>query len=199
MDNAKHAAPHLDHFVDTVLRVPGVERIQMITHSMGNQLLAHWFDKAETKLRARNTKTIDQLILAAPDIDLRTFGELSRVMTRFANGATLLACASDVALNLSKTLRPGHPRAGDVPKGTGPIVAEGIDTIDISAVGNKILSLGKYLGDTSFLDHSLYAEDREVLTDIGNLIRDGVRPPSARTTLYDTVNPETRPHWILPD
>ena len=199
MQSAEHAAPHLDQFIDTVLRVPGVERIQMITHSMGNQLLAHWFDEPESKLRAREGKTIDQLILAAPDIDLRTFKKLSGVMDRFANGATLLACASDVALNVSKSLRPGHPRAGDVPRDTGPIISEGIDTIDISAVGNRILSLGKYLGDKGFLDHSLYAEDREVLTDIGNLIRDGVRPPSRRTTLYDTARSQGRPYWVLPD
>ena len=198
IESADQAAVHLDEFVDLVLRTPGVERVHMITHSMGNKLLAEWFDKAGTKIQARNTKTIDQLILAAPDIDVGTFRDVSDYMQKFANGVTLFACATDLALIASKKLRNDYPRAGDVPSLTGPVVVPGIDTIDISAVGTRVFSLRKYLGDDSFLDHSLFAEDREILTDLGNLMRFGTRPPDARTVSYILQSRDGADYWVLP-
>ncbi|WP_299722580.1 alpha/beta hydrolase [uncultured Tateyamaria sp.] len=198
IESADQAATHLDEFVDLVLQTRGVERVHMITHSMGNKLLAEWFDKAGTKIQARNTKTIDQLILAAPDIDVGTFRDVSDYMQKFAKGVTLYACATDLALIASKKLRNDYPRAGDVPGQTGPVVVAGIDTIDISAVGNRVFSLQKYLGDDSFLDHSLFAEDREILTDLGNLMRFGTRPPDARTVAYRVLSKDGEDYWHLP-
>ncbi|MEM6371570.1 MAG: alpha/beta hydrolase [Pseudomonadota bacterium] len=199
IESADQAATHLDEFVDLVLQTPGIERVHMITHSMGNKLLAEWFDKAGTKVQARNTKTIDQLILAAPDIDVKTLQDVSTYMKKFANGVTLYACATDLALIASKKLRNDYPRAGDVPAQAGPVVIAGIDTIDISAVGNRVFSLRKYLGDDTFLDHSLFAEDREVLTDLGNLMRFGTRPPDARTVAYHLKGTGDAVHWVLPN
>jgi hypothetical protein len=62
-----------------------------------------------------------------------------------------------------------NPRAGDVPA-TGPLIVPGIETIDVTAA-----SL-----DSFALNHSGYAENNDLLQDIGKLILSGLRPPDQR-------------------
>src|SRR5215510_18237 len=71
---------------------------------------------------------------------------------------------------------PSISRAGDVPP-DGPIVTDGIDTIDVTAVSTKLFSL----------NHSGYADTNALLSDIQLLIQTGERPPDKRIPILQRV------------
>ena len=52
----------------------------------------------------------------------------------------------------------------------------GIDTIDVTAASTDIFGL----------NHSGYAQNNALLTDIGRLVESGVRPPEVR---FDKIRP----------
>ncbi|UWR22811.1 alpha/beta hydrolase [Sulfitobacter sp. S190] len=188
MDSAENAAPHIDAFLDEVFRVEGVQKVHLIAHSMGNEALAELFKRAGTKLEQRTDKPIDQLILAAPDLDADQFRSIADRFTRFAKGVTLYAASTDLALLASKSLRKNYIRLGDVGD-EGPTVVAGVDTIDVSAVGTEVFSL----------NHNIYARNRGVLDDLGRLLKTGERPPSARMPTVRERQNSHGTYWQMPD
>jgi esterase/lipase superfamily enzyme len=119
---------------------------------------------------------LDQLILAAPDVDRDAFENMAKSIRGLAHGVTLYAAANDRALDVSRRFYGGIPRAGDVPEG-GPLVLDGIDTIDVTAASMDSLSL----------HHSGYAESNALLSDIGLVIQTGERPPDRRTPILERL------------
>jgi esterase/lipase superfamily enzyme len=125
-------------------------------------------------------------VLAAPDVDRDAFEFLASEIRDVANGVTLYAAANDKALDASRIFAGNRPRAGDVPlPPQGPVVVTGIDTIDISAVSTAYLSL----------NHSLYAEHSDLLTDLGQLLRTDIRPPDKRISAYKRIEGAGGAYW----
>jgi esterase/lipase superfamily enzyme len=137
---------------------------------MGNRPLLRALQ--EFSVDTRRQIRFRQVILAAPDVDADVFRSLARAIRTTADRVTLYASSKDEALAMSKTIH-GYPRAGE--SGPGLVTAEGIDTIDASAV------------DTDFLGHSYPTGSRSVLSDIYYLIRDG-RQPGERFGMRAAVN-----------
>lgn len=187
MDSAENAALHMDAFLDTVFRVDGVEKVHILAHSMGNAALAELLKRAGTKLAARNDKPVDQMVLAAPDLDADQFRTIADRFTRLANGVTLYAASTDLALLASKSLRRNYERLGDVGE-NGPIVVEGVDSIDVSAVGTELFSL----------NHNIYARNRGVLDDLGRLLLTGTRPPNVRMPTLREETTVDGTYWRMP-
>ena len=181
-----HAAPHLDAFIDTVLRTRGIEKVHLVAHSMGNFALAELVRRVGMNVQQAG-KFIDQLILAAPDIDVDLFKDVSKHFVKHANNVTLYACASDKALLVAREIRDDYRRAGDVPE-QGPVVVEGVDSIDITAVGSQLFSL----------NHSTYAEDRGLLNDLGLIMLRGVHPPDLRMPTLRVVDGIGGRYWVMP-
>jgi esterase/lipase superfamily enzyme len=111
---------------------------------------------------------IAQLIMAAPDIDADQYMQDVANVSRIVSGMTLYASANDAAIVLSHKLAQGK-RAGDVENGK-PVVAAGVDAIDVSAIGSEVLGLK---------DHDMFAEKRSLIDDI-RLVLQGIRPPNNR-------------------
>jgi hypothetical protein len=63
------------------------------------------------------------------------------------------------------------PRAGDVTSDGPAVIEEGIESIDVTSVGNDLFSL----------NHSTFASN-PVIEDIGRLISKGEHPPNLRTS-----------------
>ena len=184
--SAEQAEPHLAEFLKMVVKESGAKSISLIAHSMGNELLLRVLERARPV--APEGVVISQVILAAPDVDRDKFDNIAREITDFAKGVTLYAAANDRALSYSGKFWGGVPRAGDVPKG-GPLVVPGVDTIDVTAVSTD--SLG--------LNHSGYAENNELLKDIGLLIQTGKRPPDLREpTLEKMKTTAGAAYWRYP-
>jgi esterase/lipase superfamily enzyme len=151
---------HLRGFLEEFFDESGAANIYIIAHSMGNRALTRTVaDLLEDRpdLRPR----LQELILAAPDIDADIFREqIAPALTASGRPVTLYASSEDVALQVSRRFN-GHARAGD--SGDGLIIFPGIETIDATGM------------DTGFLKHSYFAESRPVIADIFALIRDKSR------------------------
>lgn len=112
---------------------------------------------------------LSRLALVAADIDAKLFAQqlpaLHETVARGVDGSiSTYATNTDRALLVSrwfhKTIRLGQI-AGE------PFCADGLDTIDATAV------------DSSLLGHSYFGQQRSVLTDLGLLVRERLHP-SAR-------------------
>jgi esterase/lipase superfamily enzyme len=103
-----------------------VERVHILAHSLGNDPVT----KALAQLEIGQGK-IGELILCSPDVGREEFIQRMKKFGKTARGATLWVSDSDVALEAARALGRGI-RAGQVPAGLGPIVLDGLDTIDVS-------------------------------------------------------------------
>ncbi|MDX2155170.1 MAG: alpha/beta hydrolase [Hyphomicrobiaceae bacterium] len=183
-NSAQQAEPFLYEFLQMVQNETGTESINIIAHSMGNQLLLQVL--RDLKRRSPEVSKINQIILAAPDVDRDSFEFLAGEIRGIAKGITLYAASNDKALEASR-LFAGRPRAGDVPPPPeGPVVVSGIDTIDITKVTTAYLAL----------NHSSFAEHSDLLTDLQHLIRTGVRPPSQRIGSYKIMSGAKGDYWF---
>jgi esterase/lipase superfamily enzyme len=155
-----------------ILRSAGIERIHVLAHSMGNQVV---LDALAQEAGVAAPLNIAQLIMAAPDVDDYLFNQWAPKVRRIAKGMTLYASSADRALEVSRTLAKA-PRAGDV-TATGPVVVDGIDTIDVTPLGEELFGL----------NHDTFATSRSVLDDVGRIVLSGLRPPHARSP--DDIRP----------
>ncbi len=145
---------------------------------MGNQPLLQVLKDIKA---ASPDVVINQVILAAPDVDRDNFENIAREIKGLAKGITLYAASNDRALGVSRRFHGGIPRAGDVPT-SGPVVTDGVDTIDVTAVSTE--SLG--------LNHSAYAESNALLNDIGLILQTGERPPGKRVPILVRIQRKGR-------
>lgn len=184
-ESSGQAEPYLKQFVELVAKKSGAKTVSIIAHSMGNQPMLQVL--RDLKRESPDGVKISQIILAAPDVDRDNFENIASEIQGVASGITLYAAANDKALIVSRNFYGGVPRAGDVPA-TGPLVLPGLDTVD--ATGVSMDSLG--------LNHSGYAENNALLSDIGILIQTGERPPSTRTPILEQITTSKGAYWRYP-
>jgi esterase/lipase superfamily enzyme len=120
------------------------------------------------------------LVLAAPDIDTRVFRDLARVYVKVAARTTLYASSKNRALASSGIVHD-HPRAGYTPPLT---VIPAIDTVEVSNI------------DLIFLGHGYFAEARELLHDLHDLLINDL-PPERRMGLRATVATAGERSWVI--
>jgi esterase/lipase superfamily enzyme len=171
----------------TMHDVAGLSRIYVIAHSMGNQIVVDALAHAED---AGLSISVSELILAAPDVDRDVFRGMIDRLKKATEGLTLYASSADKAMAVSRVKAGGVPRAGDVPP-DGPLVADGMDTIDVTAIGHDLFGL----------NHSEYSSNRALLDDIGRIFATGTRPPNTRSPQLRSV-PEGSEHpsyWKYPE
>jgi len=184
-ESAAQAEPYLKEFLELVAKDTGAKSVSVIAHSMGNQLVLRVLQDL-----IRSTPPgvrLDQLVLAAPDVDRDAFENVASALKDIAKGITLYAAANDRALSVSRRFHGGVPRAGDVPD-LGPLLVPGIDTIDVTAASTD--SLG--------LNHSGYAENNALVGDIALLIQTGERPPEKRIPILERISTEKGDYWRFP-
>jgi hypothetical protein len=90
-------------------------------------------------------------------------------------------------MQAARRVAGGIPRAGDVPL-EGPIIIEGIDTIDVTQTSLDYLAL----------NHSIYAEKSALLNDIGLLLQTGERPPDKRIPILELIDSGKGKFWRYP-
>lgn len=153
--------------LEKLRREYGVEQINVLAHSMGNLIV---LDELASYAQTSNPIKITHLMMAAPDVDRDQFISLAPIAKKIVGGITLYASSADRALMLSKGLAGGIPRAGDVPAG-GPIILPGVETIDVTAVGDSLFGL----------NHDTFAGSRDVIEDISAVLLDRPPPGYARS------------------
>jgi esterase/lipase superfamily enzyme len=180
-ESAEASVPYLREFLEMVVKETGAKSISIIAHSMGNQPLLEVLK--DMRSQTPEGVVIDQLISAAPDVDADSFTNMANRIEGFAKGVTLYAAANDRALIISRNFWR-NPRAGDVPA-AGPLIVTGVDTIDVTGVSTDALAL----------NHSGYAENNDLLQDIGKLIQNGLRPPDQRLPKLQRVPTDKGDYW----
>jgi esterase/lipase superfamily enzyme len=179
-NSASQARPSLKRFLELVRRRSGAEVVHLIAHSMGTGPLLEVLAELRGAEDDAASPLFNEIVLAAPDIDVDVFYYLAKRIHGVADGITMYVAAREYAR--------GVPRAGDVPR-AGPVIEPGIDTIDATAIGTGFFGL----------NHSEYAENRVLLNDIGLLLSAGLHPPSARDRTLVRVPGPAGYYWRYPD
>ena len=158
--NIDYSSHNISIFISEILDNFPKHEINLIAHSMGTRGLTEALINVYNK-DPLAAKRINEVILAAPDIDAEIFvRDIAPKLTKNSNSITLYASSNDKALKASKEVN-GHPRAGD--SGNGLVIFDGIETIDATNL------------DTGFLGHSYFGNSRPVIADIDQLLDHGVR------------------------
>lgn len=176
-DSAKFSVDGLRELIELLQADEHVSTIHVIAHSMGNRIVL------DALANPGSSKSLGQLVLAAPDVDSDVFKVEEPKLTGFRR-VTLYASSKDWALKLSEKLASDFARAGDVPAPPGaPVVLPPMDTIDASLLGTDLLGL----------NHDTFAASA-ALCDIGRLLRNGGEPPNLRTS---AIRPDAGPpsYW----
>jgi esterase/lipase superfamily enzyme len=184
-ESSEQAEPYLREFLALVVRDTGAQSVSVIAHSMGNMPLLRVLQALGPSLPPG--VRLNQVILAAPDVDRNLFENLAANLRQYGNGITLYCSANDRAMEAARRVAGGIPRAGDVPT-EGPLVIAGIDTIDITQTSSDYLAL----------NHSSYAEKSALLNDIGLLLLTGERPPDRRIPILQRVQTPRGEFWRYP-
>ena len=175
-NSARLSRTYLREFLEKVTKESGAKDVHIVAHSMGNSPLLEVLRELNQKSDEDKVANINQIILAAPDVDRDVFEGLAKEIRGLGKGMTLYVSSSDIALKASR-IYSSTIRAGDVPE-QGPIIIKGMDTIDVSKVSTSWFSL----------NHSIYADSGKILGDITKLMLSQIRPPNLRTPELSTVN-----------
>lgn len=181
--NTDWSGPRLIQFLSLLRQHLGADEVHIVAHSMGNRLLLNLLDAMAKQPPAlpANTAALGQVVFAAPDVDTEVFKAKAANLRGQAKQFTLYANSGDLALKASKVIQR-YPRAGDAgPNGADLLILPPIDTVDATAV------------DTSFMGHSLYGDNRTVLSDLFRVLREGT-PPKQRKGL-DELTRFGKTYW----
>lgn len=156
-DAINWTVPLFKSFLSKVLAETKASKLNIIAHSMGNRVLTNTLKELQTE---NSTIKFNQIILAAPDIDLEVFKrDIASKVVKSANQVTLYVSKKDKALLLSKKIHD------DKRLGENLVVMNGIDTIDATD-----LTTDDYFG------HAYFGETRSVIEDIAQLIKFNASP-----------------------
>lgn len=173
-DNAAFAARRLQDYLELVLSRTGVSEVHLVSHSMGTKTLLL---ALEGIARQRSSQRFGEVILAAPDLLRGAFTDLVRTVRPLARGMTLYASSNDRALQLSGLNRPNEWPVGLIRGGGPPVLAAGVNSIDVSVLNT---------GGLSF-NHSTFAEREPLVADMAALFAGGPRNPDERSSNFRRI------------
>ncbi|MEO0620053.1 MAG: alpha/beta hydrolase, partial [Pseudomonadota bacterium] len=108
--SARQAIEHLRQFIEIVTQKTNAEKIHVVAHSMGNDVLLEALRELRFRYGPQHDYNISQVILAAPDVDRDVFKRLARQISGISDGVTLYASANDKALQISRKYAGGVAR-----------------------------------------------------------------------------------------
>ncbi|MEP4199183.1 MAG: alpha/beta hydrolase [Aliishimia sp.] len=174
---------HFKEFLSQLSEIPELEKIHIVAHSRGTDVTTTALRELIIAVRnqgkdPKKVLKIANLVLAAPDLDFSIvrqrliaegFGAAMGQITVYMN-------RGDTALGLSQRLMAGER--------FGRLSANGLEAADqqiFSAV--KTVSFVNVEGVKGLSGHAYYRTNRNVLSDIGTIIRQSSRPGSTSRPL----------------
>lgn len=129
--------------------------VTVLAHSMGSLLTMEGLVDAQLSGRLGRNKQIDNVLLAAPDIDLDLFRTQVSLLPQWLLERTFIFVSEDDgALRFSRRIAGGVPRVGAV------------DAEELGALGVTVIDLSE-IDDSSSGSHSKFAGSPEVVQLIG--------------------------------
>ncbi|MEX1107824.1 MAG: alpha/beta hydrolase [Dongiaceae bacterium] len=177
---AEEAAPALAELLELLDRTSVADREHLIAHSMGNRVTVLALSRIAAQRSGDRGPIIDELILAAPEMDKDMLEKRAPALVDNAGRITLYVSRADRALMLA-----GSFTGDDVAGGAGeePFVYPGIETIDASAISAD--SIG----------HSYYGTNRLLLGDIHQVLNTAIGPD--RRFGLGRVETDAGPYWAF--
>jgi esterase/lipase superfamily enzyme len=176
-DAVDASARVLEQFIVNTLATEKLSAVNVIAHSLGNRVLTRALE--DLALRRANAQFND-IVLAAPDVNVVDFDAISKVLRSSSKRATIYSSSRDVALQISKEFH-SYARLGEAPP---QVLSSQIDTIDTSAIPQD-----------DILGHSYFGDSSTVLRDIFLLVMSGLDP--AKRFLEPRVHGGYQ-YWAVP-
>lgn len=177
-ESANYSRSALELLLRRLDENPAVREITVLAHSMGNWVTLEALRQMSIR-SGRVPGKIDQVVLAAPDVDVDVFrsqiDEIGSSGPRFI----LLASRDDQALALSRRLWGGTVRLGAVDPGETPYKE------DLDRAGVTVIDLTELAGDG--INHAKFASVPEVVRMIGGRIAEGQALGAGRGTIGDRI------------
>lgn len=174
---AARATPAFTTVLDQILEEQHVP-VSVMAHSMGSRVVAE--SLADLDRVSPDHRPLQQLVLAAPDIDASVFsGRYAELALTAASRLTIYCADDDRALRLSASLHGGYDRLGSCRTDSlAPLITAGADVVDASSL---------YV---DYVDHDKVAGSPRLIGDL-RAVLDGV-PASERPLESDAAG------WVLP-
>jgi len=155
--------------------LPKDTKIHLVVHSMGNRLVLAALQQPTGK-GEDSQPWLKNLVLCAPDVGLADYRQWLPQVAAQTERITLYASRGDAALVASKVLHR-EQRIGEA----NPVICEaGVEAIDCSGI------------DFSFLGHSYYGSNIDVLGDLFELIK--LDRPAAKRAHLQQISDDS-PSW----
>ena len=167
----------LADFIEKFVLNSPTSSINIIAHSMGCRCLLGALEVLSSS-RSKVLGQIDQIILAAADVDTAIMPRLGLAATNHARRTTSYVSGYDKALKLSGWLH-GFPRVGFLPP---TFVMSGMDTVIVND------------DDLGTLSHGYVGSNRQVLNDMYDLLSKNLDP-----NLRFSVVPQSGGFWRIRD
>ena len=180
-ETVTNASATFAEFLRIVVGQTGAKSVSFIAHGLGTKLTLDVLASMKDKIPAG--VTIRELILTAPDIDAATFKARVAALAGLANRTTLYVASTDRALNISRRYTGGVPRAGDLLSG-GPLVVQGVETVDVSLPGTQALGL----------NHPDYVEQSALIRDIASRLGN---PTGGQSAALESIATPAGPYLRL--
>ena len=181
---ARASSDLFEKFIDALISNTGIQQLHIIAHSMGNVVLTTTLKDISDKASwADKIRLINQIILAAPDIDQDEFNRT--ILPYFKNVGvrrTLYSSDRDIPMLLSEATW-GGPKIGQ--GGADVYVQEGLDTVDASNLPPQ--------GEG---DHGYIFKVDSILSDMFYLLGHNLDPISRR--LKNAKDKNGRDYWLFP-
>lgn len=109
-----YSRDYLERTLDGLARTPGIRRIHIIAHSMGNWLAMETLRQAKLRGNSAFLPKLGEVALMSPDIDVYVFGTQLDVIGKRTPPVTVAISDDDQALGVSQWLAGDIPRVGNI-------------------------------------------------------------------------------------
>jgi esterase/lipase superfamily enzyme len=187
---------HLKQFLRALGQMPEIERVDIIAHSRGTDVVSSALRELLIEFRAAGvdpqaTLKLGNVVLASPDLDFDVVTQrlAAERMFMLFDHLTIYVSSKDKALGLADWLFGSRVRLGKVKP-------EDLSEIDRAILGrNDKLDIIDARVKTGFLGHSYYHSSPAVSSDLLLLLRYGFEAGSPERPLREAI-PN---YWILDD
>jgi esterase/lipase superfamily enzyme len=211
-ESGEFAVQHLKQAIRLIAQTPGVERIHLMAHSRGTDVLASALRELNIEAYLAGSSVADRfklknIVLLAPDIDAdvaaaKIFGVVSdpdlpygaapqprKVFSGPGAHITSYVSAGDKALTLSQYLFGSIIRLGRL----NPALLTKEEAAKAARLA-YLLDFIEVKATPGFLGHSYFTSDPKVSSDLVALIRYGLKPGQPGRPLEEIQ----RPFWRIP-
>lgn len=159
-----------------LLRRSNTRGVSLFAHSMGAFLTVEAITQAQLAGRYNPASRLDNVMLAAPDIDIDLFRTQLNILPESARNFFVFTSRDDKALGFSRRISGGVNKVGNA--NAEELAGLGVTVIDLSQVN-----------DSTSGTHSKFAGSPEVVQLIGNSLQEDNYRPSGRTQkLYEVLD-----------